>query len=69
MIVLQVKEKDWFTYKLYNEANELINEAETELAFVGRNTWKPCPVPGFGIINPIKRTFRELMQEANEYDV
>lgn len=37
----------WFTYKLYNEANELINEAETELAFVGRNTWKPCPVPDF----------------------
>jgi acyl-CoA thioester hydrolase len=37
----------WFTYKLYNEANELINEAETELAFVGRDTWKPCPVPDF----------------------
>ena len=37
----------WFTYKLYNEANELINEAETELAFVGRNSWKPCPVPDF----------------------
>jgi acyl-CoA thioester hydrolase len=37
----------WFTYKLYNEQNELINEAETELAFVGRNDWKPCAMPDF----------------------
>ncbi len=35
----------WFEYKLYNEGNELINEAETELAFVGRDNWKPCAVP------------------------
>ncbi|MFA5419986.1 MAG: thioesterase family protein [Bacteroidales bacterium] len=37
----------WFTYKLYNEQHELINEAETELAFVKRENWKPCPPPGF----------------------
>lgn len=37
----------WFTYKLYNEKDELINEAETELAFVGRNNWKPCAPPEF----------------------
>ena len=37
----------WFEYKLYNEQNEVITEAETELAFVGRNTWKPCAAPGF----------------------
>jgi acyl-CoA thioester hydrolase len=37
----------WFTYKLYNENNELINEAETELAFVGRDNWKPCAAPDF----------------------
>lgn len=37
----------WFTYKLYNEQNELINEAETEIAFVGRNDWKPCAMPNF----------------------
>ncbi|HEY5593028.1 MAG TPA: thioesterase family protein [Paludibacter sp.] len=37
----------WFIYKLYNEQNELINEAETELAFVGRNNWKPCAAPDF----------------------
>ena len=37
----------WFTYKLYNEQNELINEAETELAFVGLNNWKPCAPPDF----------------------
>jgi acyl-CoA thioester hydrolase len=37
----------WFTYKLYNEKNELINEAETELAFVGLDNWKPCAPPDF----------------------
>lgn len=37
----------WFTYKLYNESNELVNEAETELAFVTSNNWKPCLLPDF----------------------
>ena len=37
----------WFDYKLYNEQNELINEAETELAFVGKDNWKPCAAPDF----------------------
>jgi len=37
----------WFTYHLYNEQNELINEAETEIAFVGLNDWKPCVPPDF----------------------
>ncbi len=37
----------WFSYKLYNEQNELINTAETELAFVGLNDWKPCTAPDF----------------------
>lgn len=35
----------WFSYMLYNEQDELINEAETELAFVGLNNWKPCTAP------------------------
>jgi acyl-CoA thioester hydrolase len=37
----------WFEYKLYNEQNELINEAETELAFVCKDNWKPCSPPDF----------------------
>ncbi len=37
----------WFTYRLYNIAGELVNEAETELAFVQRDNWKPCVAPGF----------------------
>ncbi len=37
----------WFAYQLYNEQNELINEAETELAFVKRENWKPCAAPDF----------------------
>lgn len=37
----------WFTYELYNEQNELINQAETELAFVGINNWKPCAAPTY----------------------
>lgn len=39
--------RTWFTYKLYNEQNELVNEAETELAFVEMGTWKPCAAPEF----------------------
>lgn len=37
----------WFAYKLYNEEGDLINEAETELAFVSRDNWKPCGAPTF----------------------
>ena len=37
----------WFEYKLYNEKQELINEAEMELAFVGVGNWKPCQPPKF----------------------
>ena len=39
----------WFTYKLYNQQNELVNDAETELAFVVKDTWKPCAAPEFVI--------------------
>lgn len=37
----------WFSYRLYNEQNELINEAETELSFVSKKNWKPCSAPEF----------------------
>jgi acyl-CoA thioester hydrolase len=37
----------WFTYRLYNESGELVNEAETELAFVQKDNWKPCVAPDF----------------------
>ena len=37
----------WFEYKLYNELNELINEAGTELAFVATDNWNPCTAPDF----------------------
>lgn len=43
----------WFTYKLYNVAGELVNEAETELAFVQRDTWKPCVAPDF-VVDAVK---------------
>jgi acyl-CoA thioester hydrolase len=45
----------WFTYKLYNEQNELVNEAETELAFVEMGTWKPCAMPEF-VLKAIQET-------------
>lgn len=54
----------WFTYKLYNEQNELINEAETELAFVEADTWKPCLAPGF-VMEVIKRKFDYHKMESN----
>lgn len=34
-------------YKLYNEKQELINVAETELAFVRKGSWKPCAPPQY----------------------
>jgi len=37
----------WFTYHLFNEQNEMINEAETELAFVDSSNWTPCSPPAF----------------------
>lgn len=37
----------WFLYKLYTYDGVLVNEAETELAFVKKENRKPCPVPEF----------------------
>jgi acyl-CoA thioester hydrolase len=53
----------WFTYKLYNENNELINEAETELAFVWRNNWKPCAAPDF-VLEAIKKYHKPELLNA-----
>lgn len=36
-----------FQYKTYNTQNELINDAETDLAFEGMDNWRPCPPPDF----------------------
>ncbi len=49
----------WFSYKLYNELEELINEADTELVFVGYNTFKPCIIPEF-----IKSTLDQYSRTA-----
>jgi acyl-CoA thioester hydrolase len=48
----------WFAYKLYNEDNELINEAETELAFVAVQNWKPCSAPGF-VLDAIEKCTKQ----------
>jgi len=53
----------WFTYKLFNEQNELINVAETELAFVERDNWKPCVVPDF-IMNAVKSSYNRALSHA-----
>lgn len=34
-----------FEYSIYNEANELIHEGETLLAFVDKTTGRPCRPP------------------------
>ena len=49
----------WFTYKLFNEHNDLINEAETELAFVRSKDWKPCIAPYFVLQAIAKNINRE----------
>lgn len=50
----------WFTYKLYNQKNELINEAETELAFVDATTWKPSLPPSM-VTNAIEKENRQQL--------
>ena len=47
-----------FSYQLYNENNELINEAETDLAFVVASTWKPCAVQDF-VLHAIQQHSRK----------
>lgn len=47
----------WFSYRLYNEQQELINTAETELAFVGKADWKPCAAPDM-VIQAIEKHSR-----------
>ena len=37
----------WFTYRLFNAQGELVNEAETELACVHKENWRPCMLPDF----------------------
>lgn len=49
----------WFNYKLYNENNELINTAETMLAFVRRDNWKPCVAPDF-VLEAINENSKKL---------
>lgn len=39
--------------------NELINEAETELAFVAGADWKPCSAPEF-VLAAIKKATQQL---------
>lgn len=48
----------WFTYKLYNQNKEIVNTAETELAFVRRDDWKPCLAPDF-VLEAIDRYIRD----------
>jgi len=37
----------YFTYKIFNEQKILINEGETELAFVNSSDWQLCEAPDF----------------------
>lgn len=48
----------WFLYEMYNDNNELINEAETELAFVALDSWKPCIPPDF-VLEAIRKNQNE----------
>ncbi|HEY1113348.1 MAG TPA: thioesterase family protein [Chitinophagaceae bacterium] len=52
----------WVTYLLYNEQLELINEAETELAFVRSDSWKPCGTPSF-----VKEVIERCSRTEQEY--
>jgi acyl-CoA thioester hydrolase len=55
----------WFSYHLFNEQNEMINEAETELAFVNRESWKPCIPPEFVLIAIEQCSHQNLSKEES----
>ncbi len=52
-----------FTYKLYNANHELVNEAETDLAFVHRDSWKPCIAPDF-LVKAITSGEKQVLTDA-----
>jgi acyl-CoA thioester hydrolase len=52
-----------FTYKLYNANLELVNEAETDLAFVHRDSWKPCIAPDF-LVKAIALCEKQVLTDA-----
>jgi acyl-CoA thioester hydrolase len=52
-----------FTCKLYNENHELVNEAETDLAFVHRDSWKPCIAPVF-LVKAIMSGKNQVLTDA-----
>jgi acyl-CoA thioester hydrolase len=52
-----------FTYKLYNANHELVNEAETDLAFVHTDSWKPCIAPDF-LVKAIKLSEKQVLTDA-----
>jgi acyl-CoA thioester hydrolase len=52
-----------FTYKLYNADHELVNEAETDLAFVHRDSWKPCIAPDF-LVKTITLSEKKVLTDA-----
>ncbi|MFV0391087.1 MAG: acyl-CoA thioesterase [Paludibacteraceae bacterium] len=45
----------WFEYEFFNENDELINKAETQIAFVRKDNWKPCAPPK-ALLNAIEQT-------------
>ena len=45
-----------FTYELYNQSGEKLNQAETTLVFVNATSRKPCRAP-VGFINKIQHYF------------
>lgn len=52
-LMIETKIQSWkgarigFSYRLLNEAEELINEAEISLAFVNKKSGKPCYPPAY----------------------
>jgi acyl-CoA thioester hydrolase len=52
----------WFTYKTFNTNGELINHAETVLAFVTKTNRKPCHPPDF-----VLKAIKVIMQKEQVY--
>lgn len=52
-----------FYYEVYNEAGELLNQAETTLAFIRKENGKPCAAPPWFLEN-LQPLMRQKVEEV-----
>lgn len=50
-----------FYYEIFNEAGNLLNQGETVLAFIRKDTGRPCAAPEW-FLEPLKKAFSQTVK-------